>query len=335
MKKKSATPRRGSGKGRARSTAAAKSSQGKRAGRKLKLETILVPIDFSPASLYAIEWAKFIVRRTKAMIHFVNVHNFGYPVASGLTPPVIGSEAEIKDQLHGDLQKVALSQKLREAAFHIRAGRPVEQICEVASEIQADLIVLSTHGRTGWERTFLGSTAEKVIRHAPCPVFVARARSARRKAELQLKKIVVPVDFSDCAERGLEYAIGLAKIFGARLALLNVIQLHHDLPPVVIYSRSRINRWAREVAEAHMADLVRATDFGGVTFATEVKMGSPAQKVCRYASKAAADLIVTSTHGRTGLPHVFIGSVAEHIVRYAKSPVLAVPVHEKSTSLTR
>lgn len=269
------------------------------------------------------------------MIHFVNVHDFAYPVVNGLNPPLVGSEAEIKDQLHGDLQKVALSQELREAAYHVRVGRPVEQICEVASEIQADLIVLSTHGRTGWERALLGSTAEKILRHAPCPVFVARERRPRRKAELQLKKIVVPVDFSECAERGLDYAIGLAQAFKARLVLINVIQLHHDLPPVVIYSHSKINRWAREVAEAHMADLVRATDFGGVKFETEIKMGSPAQKVCRYASKAAADLIVTSTHGRTGLPHVFIGSVAEHMMRYARLPVLVVPVHKKPTAVIR
>jgi nucleotide-binding universal stress UspA family protein len=335
MKQKSASQGRRSGNARARSAAAAKTSRGKGAGGTLRLETILVPIDFSPASLYAIEWAKFIARRTRAMIHFVNVHDFAYPVVNGLTPPLIGSEAEIKDQLHTDLQKVALSQDLRQAAFHVRAGRAVEQICEVASEIQADLIVLSTHGRTGWERAFLGSTAEKILRHAPCPVFVARERRTRRKAEVQLKKIVVPVDFSECAARGLDYAIGLAQAFRARLALINVIQLHHDLPPVVIYSQSKINRWAREVARAHMADLLRATNFGGVKVETEIKIGSPAQKVCRYASKAAADLIVTSTHGRTGLPHVFIGSVAEHMVRYAKLPVLVVPVHEKSTAVIR
>ena len=92
----------------------------------------------------------------------------------------------------------------------------------MASEIQADLIVLSTHGRTGWERALLGSTAERIIRHAPCPVLVARQPRSRRKAEFKLGRIVVPVDFSDCAERGLDYAVELARLFGAELALLNV-----------------------------------------------------------------------------------------------------------------
>ncbi len=319
MTKKTATARRRP------TTQSVKHSKASAARGKARFGTILVPIDFSPASLYPIKWAKFIAQRTSGGIHFVSVHDFGFPVATGLTPPVIGSEAEIKDHLHKDLQMVAASEKVRNATFHIRAGRPFDQICQLASEIRADLIVLSTHGRSGWERAVMGSTAERIIRHAPCPVLVARESRSRRKKEIVLRRIVAPVDFSKCSQRGLDYAVELAQLFGAKLSLLNVIQLHHDLPPVVIYSESKINRWAREVAEAHMADLVGATDFGRVKYETEVKFGSPARKICRFAVQEGADLILTSTHGRTGLSHALIGSSAEQIVRYARSPVLVVP----------
>ena len=78
-----------------------------------------------------------------------------------------------------------------------------------------------------------------------------------------------------------------------------------------------------------MADLLRQTDFGSVKFTAMIKTGSAAQKVCRYALTIGADLILTATHGRTGLPHVFIGSTAEQIVRYAKSPVLVVPARKE------
>ncbi|MBA3650443.1 MAG: universal stress protein, partial [Chthoniobacterales bacterium] len=98
---------------------------------------------------------------------------------------------------------------------------------------------LSSHGKTGWERALLGSTMEKVVRHSPSSVLVTRPRRSRRKAKLALGKIVVPIDFSDCSERGLQYAIGLAQIFKSQLSLLNVIQLRHDLPPALIYSESR------------------------------------------------------------------------------------------------
>ncbi len=332
MKTKSAERRRPAAKtGSSAKASPRKTSSGAAKSRppaRLRVETLLVPIDFSPASLFSIEWAKFIAQRTKASIHLVNVHDFGYPVAGSLTPPVIGSEKEIKEHLHRDLQRLALSQKLPHASFQVRTGRPYSQICELAGEIQADLIVVSTHGRTGWERTLLGSTAERVVRHAPCPVLVARPTS-RGKAGLKLQKIVVPTDFSDCASHGLHYAIDLAQLFKASLSLINVTQLHHDLPPVVIYSDAALNRWATEVAESHLADLVKETDFEGVKFETVHKSGSPARKVCRYAVKEGADLIVTSTHGRSGLSHVLIGSTAEQIIRNAKSPVLVVPTRAR------
>ena len=156
--------------------------------------------------------------------------------------------------------------------------------------------------------------------------------TSRGKAGLKLEKIVVPTDFSACASRGLHYAIDLAKLFKAELSLINVTQLHHDLPPVVIYSDAALNRWATEVADAHMVDLVKEIDFEGVKFKTVHKSGPPARKVCRHAVKEGADLIVTSTHGRSGLSKVLIGSTAEKIIRNAKSPVLVVPARAKLPS---
>jgi nucleotide-binding universal stress UspA family protein len=140
---------------------------------------------------------------------------------------------------------------------------------------------------------------------------------------------VVPVDFSDCSIEGLQYGIELAQWFGAEVVVLNVVELHHDLPPSIIYTEARLRRWAREVAESHMADLIKAIDFGKVKFTIAVKAGAPAQKVSRYARKIGADLIVCSTHGRTGIPHVLLGSVAEHIVRYAGLAVLVVPARNR------
>jgi nucleotide-binding universal stress UspA family protein len=191
------------------------------------------------------------------------------------------------------------------------------------------LIAISTHGRTGWERVLLGSTTERIIRHAPCPVLVVRdTRSSRKKAP-KLETVLAPVDFSDCSLKGLNYAVGVAELFRAELVLLNTFQIHHDLPPVVIYSESRLVRWAREVAEVHMRDLVESTDFAGVKFKTEIRKGPAAQTIDRYAHKIGTDLIVTATHGWTGLPHVLMGSTAEQIVRYAKSPVLVVPTRKR------
>ncbi len=204
------------------------------------------------------------------------------------SPPLIGTETEIEQRLLRGLQAVASDCGVAGAKVncHVLTGRPFNQICKLADRINADLIVISTHGHTGWERVLLGSTAERIIRHAPCPVLVVRQSRAKKKAGPKLKKILAPVDFSDCSAKGLNYAVGLAQLFAAQMVLLNTFQIHHDLPPVVIYSEARLIRWAREIAEAHMSDLVKSTNFGGVKFETAIKKGPAAQTIDRFAPKS-------------------------------------------------
>jgi nucleotide-binding universal stress UspA family protein len=300
----------------------------------IDIETILVPIDFSSASLQTIRWAKFIARRTGAGIHLVHVHDFEHSVSrNGGT--IRTSAKAIQNWLYRDLKDVARRYNVSNATArcHILTGHAFEQICKLAAEIHVDLIVMSTHGRTGWQRVLLGSTAERVVQHAPCPVLIVRQSKTSQKHALKLKKIAVPVDFSDCSVEGLTYALKLARGFGAELLLLHALHIYHYSTPVVVYTVAELNRFAREGAKERMRELARGTNFGGVKVETVIKMGrqtgSSARTICHYAEKISADLIVTSTHGRTGLPHVLIGSVAEQIVRYAKTPVLVVPTRAK------
>jgi nucleotide-binding universal stress UspA family protein len=302
--------------------------------RAIRIETILVPIDFSSASLQTIRWARFIARRTNAAIHLVHVHDFELSLF-GTGGPMRKSAKAIQNCLYRDLKDVAVRHNVpnANARYHILTGHAFQQICELAGKIHADLIVMSTHGRTGWRRVFLGSAAERVVQYAPCPVLIARQSRANQKRALKLKKIVVPIDFSECSAEGLDYALKLARAFGAELSLLHALHIYHYDTPVVVYTVGELNRFAREGAEERMAELVRSTNFGDVEFETLIKMGrqtgSAARTICHYAERTSADLIVTCTHGRTGLPHVLIGSVAEQIVRYAKAPVLVVPAHAR------
>ena len=277
--------------------------------------------------------AKFIAHRTGAGVHLIHVHDSGrLDFSDG---GVIGTSARaIQDWLYRDLKEVAVRHNLPNATArcHILTGHAFEQICKLAGKIHADLIVMSTHGRTGWRRVLLGSTAERVVQHAPCPVLIARQSKTVQKHALKLKKIVVPVDFSDCSVEGLNYAVKLARGFNAELLLLHALHIYHYETPVVVYTVPELNRFAREGVEERMQELVHDTNFGDVKFGTVIKLGrqtgSSARTICHYAEKTSADLIVTSTHGRTGLPHVLIGSVAEKIARCAKTPVLVVPTRQ-------
>jgi universal stress protein A len=147
------------------------------------------------------------------------------------------------------------------------------------------------------------------------------------KSPFKIKKILVPIDFSDCSKKALQYAVPFARQFSASITLIHVVQVNRftgtdfgavDLP--------LLEAGAVKSAEEQLASMAR-TDVP-VPAATVVRSGHPVQEIVDAAGSLEADVIIISTHGRTGLKHVFLGSVAENIVRYAPCPVLVVREHE-------
>lgn len=308
-------------------TPSRKSARGKEAG----LNTILVPTDFSRPSQQAIPWAKFIAHQSHGKIHLVHVHDFEYEIPGEVALELM-FHTDVEKSLRRDLYRVAAKHDLPnpKTSCHIRSGRAFDEVEKLAEEIHADLIVTSTHGYAGLKHVFLGSTAERIVRHSTRPVFVARRAKSGRMRAPRLKKIVVPLDFSKCSEIGLHYAVELARCFGAKLFLVHVIRLDYLMADgYAMYAAEEILKVAHEAAEEEMRRVVAATDFGKVEFQTSIETGSPENRVCSYAQERSADVIVTSTHGRTGFQHVLIGSTAEHIVRYAECPVLVVPARRE------
>jgi nucleotide-binding universal stress UspA family protein len=142
------------------------------------------------------------------------------------------------------------------------------------------------------------------------------------------QRLLVPLDFSAHANQALAYAINLARILGARVTLLHVMQsppwggVDMDVTSPHAYSRF-IQRLEAEVAHRMQACLERVTA-GGLEGEVVVVHGVPFQEILETAKRWQVDLIVMGTHGRTGLSHVFLGSVAEKVVRLAPCPVLVV-----------
>ncbi len=189
---------------------------------------------------------------------------------------------------------------------------------------------------TGFKRLFLGSNAERVVQHSSVPVLVVRQNEPAGRADaeqLQIKTILVPIDFSESSREGLNYAVELARQFGARLVLLHSF----NIPELITtdhnatYTQRPSPDEARTAAEDQMREYLNGVAFDGVAFETQITTGRPPEEICDYAETKSIDLIVTSTHGRTGFMHVLIGSTAEHIVRYARSSVLVVPARARKT----
>ena len=305
-----------------------------------KIDKVLVPLDFSRPSFKALEYALPLAECFGAKLHLVHAFDYDFPMSTISAMPLAIPEADLASRAKLHLQDVAKKYNIALAPqnCHVVEGRAYHAVCQLARKLEIDLIVTTTRGHTGLQYLFLGSTAERIVQHAPCCVLVVReherefvraksAGVAKSKGAIRLKKILVPVDFSDCSMVGLEFAVHFAQVLGAELVTFNCVPLH----TFAIYDEYRgldftaLTNHAEKTAKEQMREVVSGLESQDIIVKGVIELGVPAQAICDYARNHEVDLIVTTTHGTTGLMHVLLGSTAEHVVRYAHCPVLVMP----------
>ncbi len=145
----------------------------------------------------------------------------------------------------------------------------------------------------------------------------------------KLKKLLVPIDFSECSKKALQYAVPLAEQFGASITLVHIVRVNYvGGPEFAALDYPGIEGELLKSAEKHLAELA-ATEVESKTDARAVvRIGQEVTEIIAAAKELESDLIIISTHGRTGLKHVLMGSVAENVVRLAPCPVLVVRENE-------
>jgi len=307
----------------------------------ITLRRILVPIDFSLESLKTLRYARLLGKRFGAALRLVHVVNLPRRLQRprAMLPRTLSDELarSTKEHLqHLRVLAAKFSLSPRPNPGIVRVGAPADEISDVARETHSDLIVIATRGYTGLKHAFLGSTTERVVRAAPCPVLVLREKEEqpaggkhprRARTAVPFRKILVPVDFSPASRLGVGYALDFAQEFHASVVLFHSVFVPvyalgdeytaREVPKLIAdqqqYAREEMEKLAREVAAK------------GRKVETEVAFGSPVEQIGDYVGKENVDLIITSTHGRSGLKRLLIGSTAEHIVRHATCPVLVVP----------
>jgi len=142
----------------------------------LAVKRILVPIDFSETSLHALRYALTFARELEASVHLLHVYEPPTFMAGYPTLPIVVPDGQVVQKARMQLDRVAREATDRDVPVEcfVRKGKPHQEIVDLAKEQRIDLIVISTHGYTGLKHTLLGSTAERVVRHAGCPVLVVR-----------------------------------------------------------------------------------------------------------------------------------------------------------------
>lgn len=296
------------------------------------IKRILCPVDFSDASRHAIEHAVVIARWYKASITALHVCSQGFMPVPG-SPLAEGrvSETELK-RAYADTAACFANASGLSVDVIVDVGQPAARILVRSHDSQSDLIVMGTHGTSGFEHLLLGSVTEKVLRRAPCPVLTVPPQT-QATSSLPFRKLLCAVDFSDSSLQGFERACSLAKESDAALTLLHVIEWPwHEPPPPVLEdlpsdqaaALAEFRRYVQTSAMERLKALTPEAAGGHVSIEPRVANGKPYAEILRVAAEDGSDLIVIGVHGRNAADVMLFGSTTNQIVRRASCPVLTL-----------
>jgi nucleotide-binding universal stress UspA family protein len=299
----------------------------------IEIKHILCPVDFSDCSRRAFDRAVAVARRYGSQITVLHV----LPVASAVPAVPYGPFGPAPFGVETVDREGAMAKLPRFLAVEPSTDIPVRyEVAEAPSvhkEVllqtarrSADLVVMGTHGRSGFDRLLLGSAAEKTLRTSLVPVLIVPPHTpdAVRAGRDPFERILHATDFSDASARALRYAASFAQHPGAQLTLVHVIEpLPVGYDPLVGVTFSD-EAAADESAKTQLRQLVPTAVTAGCETATVVTRGKPYAEILRVATERRADLIVLGVHGRGALDRLVFGSTTEHIVRRATCPVLTV-----------
>ncbi|MCD6034191.1 MAG: UspA domain protein, partial [Thermomicrobiales bacterium] len=235
------------------------------------------------------------------------------------------------DAARADLETAA--QRLRVAGQMVRTevvvGNPTRRIVDAAADLRPEMIVMASHGRGALGRLIYGSVADQVGRESPVPVMVVRARQLA-PGPVGITRLVVPLDGSPGAEAALPVAAAISRRLGTPISLLRAVDPAVLMPPAVgmgeaipfeIYDEAE--KELEQEAQRYLETMAQTLREQGLPVAISVLMG-PAASSIKEATHLG-DVLVLSSHERTGVTRWLLGSVAEKLSREDESPVILVP----------
>ncbi len=257
----------------------------------LSFKQILVPFDGSEQSIVALKSAVFFSQKYDAQLNVVHIEEI-YP----------------NDQIEKILTMHAQGAPYK---YMRKDGKPFKGIIEASKEINADLIVMGTHGVSGFEEFWMGSNAHKVVNLSKCPVLTMRENEIPNN----FKKIVLPIDTSFESRQKIPLAVNLAQKFGATIHLLGV-SVDKDKE-----SEHLINTYTRQA--------INNIEENNVTYTLEKKLGENITNLTiDYAKSIDADLIVIMTEQEPQLGSFFLGKFAQQMINHSTIPVFSIMPRE-------
>lgn len=287
------------------------------------IANIMTLLDGSALAERALPYAARLARATQARLHVLHV-------MPDVPPPVHAwKELDVAARIE------QLATRLRAAGVQATARTVVGRdaattILNNTVNLPIDLLVMSTHGKSGIGRWLYGSVADTLLSHSDLPVLLVPAAARTPWPEDRPLKALVPLDGSDLSETALEPARMLAGTLGAHLLLTRIVEPTFDVVAHIDLGGMTFRRAASEdlgAAEEYLRTIAEPMAPVGVQVETLIDEGDPASAIARLARQEGADLIVMATHGRTGLGRLTMGSVATGVVQHAHVPLLLIRPH--------
>lgn len=297
----------------------------------IEIRNVLCPIDFSEFSRHALHHAIAVAKWYEAQLTVLHIYA---NLPSMDVPAVLLTDVE-RDRLGKEMRSfvgetppgLSVNLSVREAS-DVRLA-----ILAEAEEQASDLLVIGSHGRSGFERLLLGSVTEKVVRRARCPVMVVPPRAAEAEGpgliQATRPAILCAVDFSDASLAALEFAISLAEEADADLTVLHTIEmppeLREHIPVPADFNVDQCHAAAEAACLERLRKLIPDSARSYCHIETAVSEGAAYRQILRAASERATDLIVMGVHGRGVVDLLLFGSNTARVIRSATCPVLIVP----------
>lgn len=297
-------------------------------------DTIVIPADGSEHSTRAAEHGLALARHYGSTVHAINVVDVqraaGLFSAGGIDEAFVDKvEAAGREAVRAIEKTANDSDDIRSAVVQGSPWKaPSAGILEYATDHDAELIVMGTHGRTGLNRTLVGSVTEQVVRSSSIPVLTVRATDRATTSEYD--EILVPTDGSDASEEAVEQGVAAAASHGAKVRLLHVVDVGIEM------SASGLGNIAEQMTEMldkearNILDTAEGrAEEAGVEYERVVLEGFPDEAIVDYSMKHTVDLIVMGITGRSGIKEKLLGGTTNHVLQSVDAPVLTTQSRDR------
>jgi nucleotide-binding universal stress UspA family protein len=295
---------------------------------------ILVATDFSDSSETALRLAVWVAQQSHGEIVLAHVTSdlrraVAHTSYRSRLEFLEGQEEHLQRELRHDSD-----QKLKQAihqlgdtgvsiSFETLLGEPHVELIHSVQQEGYDLVVAGTRGKGAWQQLFLGSTARKLIRKCPAPVWIVKRQPAQPPAT-----ILVAVDTSEASRRAVDQALHLAQSAHAQLHIVHVVE--HQIPEHLLdlkpssTSEKTVRDWITEEATQNFEAFLAPLQASQTPLHRHLLWGAPGEQIVTLSRKIKADLMVLGTVGRTGLKGLLLGNTAENVVVHCDCDVLAI-----------